>query len=156
MSPREILRSLTDAASHLANIASRSDLTDELSAAIERTNEVVDQAYRELNESHQLVLFVEKGKVTSCNSDCETDMSCMVLSWDVDKNDPDNPDLVEVTWTTSPTSTSKVLTDHIAIEVQPRLVKDVVRTFDAERETKLHSLMRVIGNVNQRPILGCE
>ncbi|HEY8888075.1 MAG TPA: hypothetical protein VIM35_06285 [Gallionella sp.] len=139
-SPREILQALTNAAAAVeAEIPQSNCQSNELRAAIDELRVALDMAYQELNQSHQLVVFVDKGKVRAY-TDVDINMSCMIVIWGINPNDSNDPDLAEITWTRSQTNSGKVSTDHQPCEVDPVLVNDVVRTFDAIRDKALAKL----------------
>src|ERR1017187_7237281 len=106
---------------------------NELYDAIGGMRIALDKAHRALDESRHLVVFEEGGKVTRIVADHESDLSCIVINWDVQGVDTDhlplNGMLVEVEWTETE-GRDKVLINCEDIEVSPNLVRDVFRAYE--------------------------
>jgi hypothetical protein len=140
-SPREILRALVDAARDVQQATEHAFYGDVV-AAVAALKLALDEASKELNRTHQLVIFVGKGKVTRALTDTETNMSCMVIDWDIVLDDVDYRDGIidEITWSSTNTTTGKLLTNHLPCDVDPVIVGDVARTFEGQRLKALAEL----------------
>jgi hypothetical protein len=138
-SPREILSALVKAASDVT-AELRFGSTADLLAAVAALDVALDNASEELNRSHQLVAFVEKGKITNVFADVDMHTSCMVLSWDTEGRNHDDPDLVEVSWTGIPAKSEPLLAINKPCQVDPVLVSDIERAFDELRAKALAAI----------------
>ena len=126
-SPRDLLIELTNAAADLDSAISQCDgQTKELEITRGRLRNAMENAYREINQSHTLLVLTEGGKVTRVISDCDTGMTCTVLNYDTGLYRPDDISLMQVCWTETQDA-STVIAQVETIEVNPQMLKDVER-----------------------------
>ena len=132
--PRETFKALIDAAHDVEEAVKHANHEDVLLAAA-TLKIAAQEANEELERRHQFVVFMNNGKVTSALTDVDTGMSCMVVKWGEIPKGRDDWDYVvdEVKWSETNTTSEKLLTNHIPCDVDPVIVSDVVRMFDAQR-----------------------
>lgn len=139
-SMRDVLRTLTDAATVVDSEAHAwPSHLHALHTAISEMRIALDGAHRALDNSQHLIIFTEGGKVTRVLTDHESNLSCMVVNWDVKGGDVDQHSLVEVEWPETK-ERSKVLIDSERIEHEPGMVGAIVQAEDELREKAFAAL----------------
>jgi hypothetical protein len=140
---RQVLQILIDAAKQVASEADGcAGQTKELNMAIADMRVELEKANSALNErSEKLVIVTESGKISRILADHESDLSCIVVKYDIADVDVDQWYVVEVKWPETKIR-QKVLIENARIEHEPEMVRAVVQANEVQRERAYRFLQK--------------